>query len=72
MKYKASAIDQKKEIFVFNLQNTTFLFFITPLVKRLEQRSLYKMIENILPFVMNKKNAAEGYLVAEISSKQFH
>ena len=39
---------------VFKIQ-CFFCCFITQLVKKLQQRSLYKVIEDILPFVLNTK-----------------
>ena len=41
--------------FFQNAQKTAFCSFITQLVKKLQQWSLYEGIEDILPFVLNTK-----------------
>ena len=42
-------------IFFQNFQNTNFCHLITQLVKKLQQWSLYEVMEDILPFVLNTK-----------------
>ena len=44
-------------------QNKAFVVFCTPLLKKLEQLSLYEAREDILSFVLNKEMASKGYLV---------
>ena len=45
-----------------------FCFFITQLVEKLQQRSLYEVIEDILPLVLNRKRPLSKNCFAYISA----
>ena len=53
--FRVRTIRPKLGVFSIFSKYSFFCCFITQLVKKLQQRSLYKVIEDILPFVLNTK-----------------
>ena len=53
--FRVRTIRPKLGVFSNFSKYSFFCCFITQLVKKLQQRSLYKVIEDILPFVLNTK-----------------
>merc|ERR1711867_400728 len=53
--FRVPTIRPKMGVFFNFFKIQLFCCFITQLVKKLQQRSLYKVIEDILPFVLNTK-----------------
>ena len=54
-----------------NFQNTVFLLLYYSARKKLQQSSLYEVIENILPFVLNTKRPLRDNWLLSYKPKSF-
>ena len=68
--HRPCTIGQKISIFQ-NFQNTAFLFLYYSACKNLQQWSVYEVIEDILPFILNTKQPLRDIWLLRYKHKSF-